>query len=102
MFGLFVRLYSAPVFVSFLDSSVSGISEWGYNSYGQATNEKSTYIWHPSPFGWRVGEVRQLAAEGGHLAVLTDACSLKELCGFRLADSDDFSIWWLPILVYVG
>lgn len=34
-----------------------------------------------------VGEVRQLAAGGGHSAVLTDACSLKELCEFRLADS---------------
>lgn len=34
-----------------------------------------------------VGEVRKLAAGGGHSAVLTDACSLKELCEFRLADS---------------
>lgn len=33
-----------------------------------------------------VGEVRKLAAGGGHSAVLTDACSLKELCEFRLAD----------------
>ena len=33
-----------------------------------------------------VGEVRQLAAGGGHSAVLTDACSLKELCELRLAD----------------
>lgn len=34
-----------------------------------------------------VGEVRKLAAGGGHSAVLTDACSLKELCEFQLADS---------------
>lgn len=34
-----------------------------------------------------VGEVRKLAAGGGHSAVLTDACSLKELCEFRLADN---------------
>lgn len=33
-----------------------------------------------------IGEVRKLAAGGGHSAVLTDACSLKELCEFRLAD----------------
>lgn len=34
-----------------------------------------------------VGEVRKLAAGGGHSAVLTDACSLKELCEFVLAES---------------
>lgn len=34
-----------------------------------------------------MGEVRKLAAGGGHSAVLTDACSLKELCEFRLADT---------------
>lgn len=34
-----------------------------------------------------VGDVRKLAAGGGHSAVLTDACSLKELCEFVLADS---------------
>lgn len=34
-----------------------------------------------------VGEVRKLAAGGGHSAVLTDACSLKELCEFVIADS---------------
>lgn len=33
-----------------------------------------------------IGEVRKLAAGGGHSAVLTDACSLKELCEFRLAE----------------
>ena len=31
--------------------------------------------------------MRKLAAGGGHSAVLTDACSLKELCEFRLAES---------------
>lgn len=25
---------------------------WGYNSYGQAANEKSTYAWFPSPVDW--------------------------------------------------
>lgn len=25
---------------------------WGYNSYGQAANEKSTYAWYPSPVDW--------------------------------------------------
>lgn len=25
---------------------------WGYNSYGQAANEKSTYVWYPSPVDW--------------------------------------------------
>jgi len=34
-----------------------------------------------------VGAVRKLAAGGGHSAVLTDACSLKELCEFRLAET---------------
>ncbi|GLT61982.1 hypothetical protein SLA2020_346520 [Shorea laevis] len=51
-----------------------------------AANKKSTYAWHPSPVDWCVGEVRKLAAGGGHSAVLTDACSLKELCEFKLAD----------------
>ncbi|GLT56350.1 hypothetical protein SLA2020_293940 [Shorea laevis] len=63
------------------------IHGWGYNSYGQAANEKSAYAWYPSPVDWCVGEVRKLAAGGGHSAVLTDACSLKELCEFKLADS---------------
>ncbi|KAI8541759.1 hypothetical protein RHMOL_Rhmol08G0087300 [Rhododendron molle] len=63
------------------------IHGWGYNSYGQAANERSTYAWYPSPVDWCVGEVRKLAAGGGHSAVLTDACSLKELCEFRLADT---------------
>ncbi|KAK1410225.1 hypothetical protein QVD17_36760 [Tagetes erecta] len=63
------------------------IHGWGYNSYGQAANQKCTYAWYPSPIDWCVGEVRKLAAGGGHSAVLTDACSLKELCEFRLADS---------------
>ncbi|XP_019456545.1 PREDICTED: ultraviolet-B receptor UVR8 isoform X2 [Lupinus angustifolius] len=55
------------------------IHGWGYNNYGQAANEKCTYA-------WCVGEIRKLAAGGGHSAVLTDACSLKELCEFVLAD----------------
>ncbi|XVE72288.1 hypothetical protein DITRI_Ditri11bG0027200 [Diplodiscus trichospermus] len=63
------------------------IHGWGYNSYGQAANQKSIYAWFPSPVDWCVGEVRKLAAGGGHSAVLTDACSLKELCEFSLADS---------------
>ncbi|XP_068655233.1 ultraviolet-B receptor UVR8 [Aristolochia californica] len=63
------------------------IRGWGYNSYGQAANDKSTYAWYPSPVDWCVGEIRKLAAGGGHSAVLTDACTLKELCEFRLAES---------------
>ncbi|KAK3011646.1 hypothetical protein RJ639_011320 [Escallonia herrerae] len=70
--------------ISTRDGRIHG---WGYNSYGQAANEKSTYAWYPSPVDWCVEEVRKLAAGGGHSAVLTDACSLKELCEFRLADS---------------
>lgn len=98
--------------VSTKDGRIRG---WGYNIYGQAANEKSTYAWYPSPVDWYVyryldrfgvfylqvrneciyfknifrcvGEVRKLAAGGGHSAVLTDACSLKELCEFRLADT---------------
>lgn len=31
--------------------------------------------------------MRKLAAGGGHSAALTDACSLKELCELRLADT---------------
>lgn len=27
---------------------------WGYNSYGQAANDKSTYAWYPSPVDWYV------------------------------------------------
>lgn len=38
-----------------------------------------------------VGEVRRLAAGGGHSAVLTDACSLKELCEFKLAETVNLS-----------
>lgn len=38
-----------------------------------------------------VGEVRRLAAGGGHSAVLTDACSLKELCEFSLAENVNLS-----------
>ncbi|XP_051141142.1 ultraviolet-B receptor UVR8 isoform X2 [Andrographis paniculata] len=60
---------------------------WGYNNYGQAANEKTTYAWYPSPVDWCVGEVRKLTAGGGHSAVLTDAYSLKELCEFSLANS---------------
>jgi alpha-tubulin suppressor-like RCC1 family protein len=30
------------------------IHGWGYNSYGQAANEKSTYAWYPSPVDWYV------------------------------------------------
>lgn len=67
------------------------IRGWGYNNYGQAANEKSTYAWYPSPVDWCVGEVRKLAAGGGHSAALTDAFSLKELCEFRLADSVSLS-----------
>ncbi|KAI4320362.1 hypothetical protein MLD38_033855 [Melastoma candidum] len=63
------------------------IHGWGYNSYGQAANEKSSVAWYPSPIDWCVGKVRKLAAGGGHSAVLTDACSLKELCEFKLADT---------------
>ncbi|KAL5582082.1 hypothetical protein UlMin_014524 [Ulmus minor] len=70
--------------ISTKDGRIHG---WGYNSYGQAANQKSTYAWYPSPVDWCVGEVRKLAAGGGHSAVLTDACSLKELCEFRLADT---------------
>lgn len=70
--------------VSTRDGRIHG---WGYNSYGQAANEKSTYAWYPSPVDWCIGEVRKLAAGGGHSAVLTDAFSLKELCEFSLADS---------------
>lgn len=28
------------------------IHGWGYNSYGQAANDKSTYAWYPSPVDW--------------------------------------------------
>ncbi|CAI9109895.1 OLC1v1009818C1 [Oldenlandia corymbosa var. corymbosa] len=35
--------------VSTRDGRISG---WGYNSYGQAANEKSTYAWFPSPVDW--------------------------------------------------
>lgn len=38
-----------------------------------------------------VGEVRKLAAGGGHSAVLTDAFSLKELCEFTLANNVNLS-----------
>ncbi|CAA6653595.1 unnamed protein product [Spirodela intermedia] len=64
----------------------SGVYGWGYNSYGQAANGKSTYAWNPSPIDWCVGDVRRVAAGGGHSAVLTDAFSLKDLCEFRLAE----------------
>lgn len=28
------------------------IHGWGYNSYGQAANQKSIYAWYPSPVDW--------------------------------------------------
>lgn len=37
--------------VSTRDGRIHG---WGYNSYGQAANEKSTYAWYPSPVDWYV------------------------------------------------
>ncbi|XP_075106521.1 ultraviolet-B receptor UVR8 isoform X2 [Nicotiana tabacum] len=74
--------------ISAKDGRIHG---WGYNCYGQASNEKSTYAWYPSPVDWCVGEVRKLAAGGGHSAVLTDACSLKELCEFQLAETVNLS-----------
>ncbi|XP_028755927.1 ultraviolet-B receptor UVR8-like isoform X1 [Neltuma alba] len=70
-----------------ISTSDGRIHGWGYNNYGQAANGKSTYAWYPSPVDWCVGEVRKLAAGGGHSAVLTDACCLKELCEFTLADN---------------
>ena len=35
--------------------------------------------------------MRRLAAGGGHSAVLTDACSLKDLCEFKLAETVNLS-----------
>lgn len=35
--------------ISTRDGRIHG---WGYNSYGQAANEKSTYAWYPSPVDW--------------------------------------------------
>lgn len=35
--------------VSTKDGRIQG---WGYNSYGQAANEKCTYAWFPSPVDW--------------------------------------------------
>ncbi|XP_010938025.1 ultraviolet-B receptor UVR8 [Elaeis guineensis] len=74
--------------ISMRDGRIYG---FGYNSYGQAANDKSTYAWFPSPVDWCVGQVSRLAAGGGHSAVLTDACSLKELCEFRLAECVNLS-----------
>uniref|UniRef100_A0A0D9VW39 Uncharacterized protein n=1 Tax=Leersia perrieri TaxID=77586 RepID=A0A0D9VW39_9ORYZ len=84
----FVTCGHSHTLVSMKDGCIYG---WGYNSYGQAANAKSTYAWFPSPVDWCVGEVRRLAAGGGHSAVLTDACSLKELCEFKLAETVNMS-----------
>lgn len=35
--------------ISMKDGRIYG---WGYNSYGQAANGKSTYAWFPSPVDW--------------------------------------------------
>lgn len=35
--------------VSLRDGRIHG---WGYNCYGQAANEKTTYAWYPSPIDW--------------------------------------------------
>lgn len=40
---------SSHTLVSMKDGRIRG---WGYNSYGQAANEKSTYAWYPSPVDW--------------------------------------------------
>lgn len=37
--------------VSMRDGRIYG---WGYNNYGQAANDKSTYAWYPSPVDWWV------------------------------------------------
>lgn len=33
------------------------IHGWGYNSYGQAANEKSSVAWYPSPIDWYEGSL---------------------------------------------
>lgn len=35
--------------ISLKDGRIHG---WGYNSYGQAANEQTTYAWYPSPVDW--------------------------------------------------
>lgn len=35
--------------ISTQDGRIHG---WGYNSYGQAANQKCTYAWYPSPIDW--------------------------------------------------
>lgn len=37
--------------ISMRDGRIYG---WGYNNYGQASNEKCTYAWYPSPVDWYV------------------------------------------------
>ncbi|KMZ61089.1 Regulator of chromosome condensation (RCC1) family protein [Zostera marina] len=58
----------------------------GYNSYGQASSMKSTYSWYPTPIDWCIGDVKRLAADGGHSVVLTDVRSLKGICEFKLTE----------------
>lgn len=87
----------------------------GYNSYGQASSMKSTYSWYPTPIDWYdhnifpimlsiyfslktenktmkciffrcIGDVKRLAADGGHSVVLTDVRSLKGICEFKLTE----------------
>ncbi|GBG86200.1 hypothetical protein CBR_g41104 [Chara braunii] len=71
-----------------LASTVDGrLWGWGYNSSGQAATGRAAYAWRPSPIDWCVGQVAQLAAGGGHSAVLTQAFTLKDLCEYRLAES---------------
>eukprot|EP00897_Mesotaenium_endlicherianum_P002478 jgi/Mesen1/2258/ME000153S01485 len=67
-------------------TSAGRLLGWGYNSCGQAATGRAPFAWQPTHIDWCVGEVAKLAAGGGHSAVLTRACTLKELCEFRLAE----------------
>jgi alpha-tubulin suppressor-like RCC1 family protein len=58
--------------VSMRDGRIYG---WGYNSYGQAANAKSTYSWFPSPVDWCVHLLSEYFI---FLLLLCTRCSYNE------------------------
>lgn len=52
VFPIGVQLVACGHSHTLISTREGRIHGWGYNSYGQASNEKSTYAWYPSPVDW--------------------------------------------------
>lgn len=72
--------------ISTKDGRIQG---WGYNSYGQAANEKSTYAWYPSPVDWY--ELRNLQI---YFRTFNEQF-FKWKCRFQVCrGGSEISSWW--------